>query len=48
LKNNIFNANQLLEKIQFEMNNGNFSARLAEVAGGIIKLYNSIIKGNPF
>lgn len=36
LKNNIFNANQLLEKIQHEMNNGNFSARLAEVAGAII------------
>lgn len=36
LKNNIFNANQLLEKIQHEMNNGNFSARLAEVAGTII------------
>lgn len=36
LKSNIFNANQLLEKIQFEMNNGNFSARLAEVAGSII------------
>lgn len=36
LKNNIFNANQLLEKIQHEMNSGNFSARLAEVAGTII------------
>lgn len=36
LKNNIFNANELLEKIQHEMNNGNFSARLAEVAGTII------------
>ena len=36
LKNNIYNANQLLEKIQHEMNNGNFSARLAEVAGTII------------
>lgn len=36
LKNNIFNANQLLEKIQHEMNNGNFSARLAEVASTII------------
>ncbi len=36
LKNNIFNANELLEKIQYEMNNGNFSARLAEVAGSII------------
>jgi len=36
LKLNIFNANQLLEKIQHEMNNGNFSARLAEVAGTII------------
>lgn len=36
LKRNIFNANQLLEKIQDEMNNGNFSARLAEVAGTII------------
>lgn len=36
LKKNIYNANQLLEKIQHEMNNGNFSARLAEVAGTII------------
>lgn len=36
LKSNIFNANQLLEKIQHEMNNGNFSARLAEVASTII------------
>lgn len=36
LKKNIHNANQLLEKIQHEMNNGNFSARLAEVAGSII------------
>ena len=36
LKSNIYNANQLLEKIQHEMNNGNFSARLAEVASGII------------
>jgi hypothetical protein len=36
LKNNIFNANELLEKIQHEMNNGNFSPRLAEVAGTII------------
>ena len=36
LKNNIYNANQLLDKIQHEMNNGNFSARLAEVAGSII------------
>lgn len=36
LKTNIYNANQLLEKIQHEMNNGNFSARLAEVAGTII------------
>lgn len=36
LKNNIFNANQLLEKIQHEMNSGNFSARLAEVASTVI------------
>jgi hypothetical protein len=36
LKKNIKNANQLLEKIQHEMNNGNFSARLAEVASTII------------
>ena len=36
LKSNIYNANQLLEKIQHEMNNGNFSARLAEVASTII------------
>ena len=36
LKTNIFNANQLLEKIQHEMNNGNFSARLAEVASTVI------------
>jgi len=36
LKKNIHNANQLLEKIQEEMNNGNFSARLAEVASTII------------
>ena len=36
LKGNMFNANQLLEKIQHEMNNGNFSARLAEVAGTIL------------
>jgi hypothetical protein len=36
LKKNIHNANQLLEKIQHEMNNGNFSARLAEVAGTVI------------
>lgn len=36
LKKNIHNANQLLEKIQDEMNNGNFSARLAEVASTII------------
>lgn len=36
LKKNIHNANQLLEKIQHEMNHGNFSARLAEVASTII------------
>jgi hypothetical protein len=36
LKRNIFNANQLLAKIQDEMNNGNFSARLAEVASTVI------------
>ena len=36
LKKNINNANKLLEKIQEEMNNGNFSARLAEVAGNIL------------
>jgi hypothetical protein len=36
LKKNIHNANQLLEKIQNEMNNGNFTARLAEVAGTVI------------
>lgn len=36
LKKNIHNANQLLEKIQHEMNNGNFSARLAEVTTAII------------
>jgi hypothetical protein len=36
LKSNIYNANQLLDKIQHEMNNGNFSARLAEVASTII------------
>jgi len=36
LKKNIHNANQLLEKIQHEMNNGNFSARLAEVASTVI------------
>lgn len=36
LKKNIHNANQLLEKIQDEMNHGNFSARLAEVASAVI------------
>lgn len=36
LRKNIYNANQLLEKIQHEMNNGNFTARLAEVAGTVI------------
>jgi hypothetical protein len=36
LKKNIHNANKLLEKIQEEMNNGNFSARLAEVAGNVL------------
>jgi len=36
LKKNIHNANQLLEKIQDEMNNGNFSARLAEVASTVL------------
>lgn len=36
LKKNIYNANQLLEKIQNEMNNGNFSSRLAEVASTVI------------
>lgn len=36
LKKNIYNANQLLLKIQSEMNNGNFSARLAEVASTVI------------
>lgn len=36
LKKNIKNANQLLAKIQDEMNNGNFSARLAEVASTVI------------
>lgn len=36
LKKNIHNANEVLEKIQDEMNNGNFSARLVEVAGNII------------
>lgn len=36
LKKNIYNANQLLEKIQHEMNNGNFTSRLAEVASTVI------------
>jgi len=36
LKKNIFNANQLLERIQHEMNSGNFSSRLAEVASTVI------------
>lgn len=36
LKKNIHNANQILEKIQDEMNHGNFSARLVEVAGNLI------------
>lgn len=36
LKKNIYNANQLLEKIQNEMNNGNFSPRLAEVSSVVL------------
>ena len=44
LRKNIHNANQLLEKIQHEMNNGNFSARLAEVAGIDINMVNQALR----
>ena len=36
LKANIKKANKLLDRVAIEMNNGNFSARMVEVAGGII------------
>lgn len=36
IKNNIKKANAVLDMIQEEMNRGNFSARLAEVAGNIL------------
>lgn len=36
LKANIFKANALLDKIQEEINRGNFSARMVEVAGNIL------------
>jgi hypothetical protein len=36
LKANIKKANKILDRIANEMNNGNFSARLVEVAGNII------------
>lgn len=36
LDNNIERANRILDQVEEEMNNGNFSARLVEVAGQII------------
>ncbi len=36
LKTNIERANEILDRVQDEFNNGNFSARLVEVAGQII------------
>lgn len=36
IKNNIERANAILDKVEIEINSGNFSARLVEVAGNII------------
>ena len=36
LKGNIQKANQILDKVQDEIDNGNFTARMVEVAGNII------------
>jgi len=36
LKGNIKKANQILDKLQDELDNGNFTARMVEVAGNII------------
>ena len=36
LKGNIKKANQILDKIQDEIDSGNFTARMVEVAGNII------------
>ena len=36
IMNNIDNANTVLDKIITELNSGNFSARLAEVAGQLV------------
>jgi hypothetical protein len=52
LKTNIRNANTLLAKITFEMNRGNFSARMAEVASNILNSITAatkeIISGNNY
>ena len=42
LKDNIERANSILDKVEEELNDGNFSARLVEVAGQLI---NSITQG---
>ena len=36
IKDNIERANAILDKVEIEINSGNFSARLVEVAGNII------------
>lgn len=36
IKDNIDRANAILDKVELEINSGNFSARLVEVAGNII------------
>lgn len=36
LRKNISRANRILDRVEFEMNNGNFQARLVEVAGQLI------------
>ena len=44
LRGNIKKANQILDKIQDEMDGGNFTARMVEVAGNIINGITSAIK----
>ena len=44
LRKNIERANEILDRIQEEMTNGNFSARMVEVAGNIINSITSASK----
>lgn len=46
LKNNIDRANRILDRMEYEMENGNFSARMAEVTSQLINAVTTAISQN--